>query len=230
MWLRHAQSDQNINLRFSIETEIVDHIRNQEMLVTVGRGRNAKHQTLTVNCALIKATIRDTDGRILAQDYKQETSNDFPDYLEKATTGAIGRAIAQLGYGTQWAMEFEGEVEADRLHDGPVQSDSQPPPDQDRRSTQQTQNQAQNQAQAQQDSRIKPAQANAILSMMKELEITQQAFIERWGSLREMTTDFAETVISDMNIMIDATKPDAPQGSNQAKQAETGKPEDDIFF
>jgi hypothetical protein len=36
-----------------------------------------------------------------------ETAKDFPDYLEKAETKAIGRALAALGYGTQFAEEFE---------------------------------------------------------------------------------------------------------------------------
>jgi hypothetical protein len=36
-----------------------------------------------------------------------ETIKDFPDYLEKAETKAIGRALAALGYGTQFAEDFE---------------------------------------------------------------------------------------------------------------------------
>lgn len=36
-----------------------------------------------------------------------ETSADFPDYLEKAETKALGRALAALGYGTQFADDWE---------------------------------------------------------------------------------------------------------------------------
>ena len=36
-----------------------------------------------------------------------ETVKDFADYLEKAETKAIGRALAALGYGTQFAGDFD---------------------------------------------------------------------------------------------------------------------------
>lgn len=43
-----------------------------------------------------------------------EDSDDFRDYLEKAETKAIGRALAALGYGTQFASELsEGAAIAD---------------------------------------------------------------------------------------------------------------------
>jgi hypothetical protein len=42
----------------------------------------------------------------------------FPDYIEKAETGAIGRALAMCGYGTLQAPEFD---EQDRLADMPVE-------------------------------------------------------------------------------------------------------------
>ena len=50
----------------------------------------------------MKATIKDSDGNILAQGHKAENKKGFPDYLEKAETGAIGRALALCGYGTQF--------------------------------------------------------------------------------------------------------------------------------
>lgn len=41
----------------------------------------------------------------------QEVASDFADYIEKAYTKAYGRALAALGYGTQFAAEFdEGDV------------------------------------------------------------------------------------------------------------------------
>ena len=42
----------------------------------------------------------------------------FPDYIEKAETGAIGRALAMCGYGTLQAPEFD---EQDRLADAPIE-------------------------------------------------------------------------------------------------------------
>jgi len=42
-----------------------------------------------------------------ASGYGSETSRDFPDYIEKAETKAIGRALLALGYGTQFALDYE---------------------------------------------------------------------------------------------------------------------------
>ena len=40
-----------------------------------------------------------------------ETGDDFGDYIEKAYTKAYGRALAALGYGTQFAPELKKEIE-----------------------------------------------------------------------------------------------------------------------
>ncbi len=42
-----------------------------------------------------------------ASGYGSETARDFPDYIEKAETKAIGRALLALGYGTQFALDYE---------------------------------------------------------------------------------------------------------------------------
>ena len=47
-----------------------------------------------------------------------ETGEDFRDYIEKAYTKAYGRALASLGYGTQFAPDLE---EGERIVDAPVQ-------------------------------------------------------------------------------------------------------------
>ncbi len=67
--------------------------------------------------AIAKATIRDGLGKLLAQGTKSETPQGFPDYIEKAESSAIGRALAFCGYGTQFAEELE---EGDRLADAPL--------------------------------------------------------------------------------------------------------------
>jgi hypothetical protein len=38
---------------------------------------------------------------------KRETAQGWEDFLEKAETGAIGRALAAAGFGTQFAVEME---------------------------------------------------------------------------------------------------------------------------
>lgn len=38
--------------------------------------------------------------------YGSEYAPEFPDYLEKAETKAVGRALAALGYGTEFALDY----------------------------------------------------------------------------------------------------------------------------
>lgn len=58
------------------------------------------------------------DGKTVAMATKRESKKDFPDFIEKAETGAIGRALALLGYGTQFATADLDE--GDRLADSPT--------------------------------------------------------------------------------------------------------------
>lgn len=70
---------------------------------------------------LYKATISvwiDGAHVKLSDGYKREDFSHFADAHEKASTGAIGRALALCGYGTQFAPEFD---EGERLADSPIQ-------------------------------------------------------------------------------------------------------------
>ena len=67
--------------------------------------------------ARFRATISDGKGG-RATGTKSECAASFPDYIEKAETGAIGRALAALGYGTQFAPELNEEH---RIVDSPVE-------------------------------------------------------------------------------------------------------------
>ncbi|MGH2613627.1 MAG: hypothetical protein ACRDJC_00160 [Thermomicrobiales bacterium] len=49
-----------------------------------------------------------------------ETAGDFRDYLEKAETKAIGRALAALGFGTQFCPDFDFGAAVGRVVDAPV--------------------------------------------------------------------------------------------------------------
>ncbi len=53
---------------------------------------------------------------------KSETRADFADFGEKAETGALGRALAGLGYGTQFAPDVE---EGSRIVDSPIERQPQ---------------------------------------------------------------------------------------------------------
>ncbi|MFN8591285.1 MAG: hypothetical protein U0031_07450 [Thermomicrobiales bacterium] len=51
-----------------------------------------------------------------------ESAGDFRDYLEKAETKALGRALAALGFGTQFCPDFEFGAAAGRVVDSPVKT------------------------------------------------------------------------------------------------------------
>lgn len=76
----------------------------------------------------VKATISTPDGQILATAHKSETKQGFDDHLEKCETGAIGRALALCGYGTQFCGEELDEGK--RLADSPLGRISPVSPDQ----------------------------------------------------------------------------------------------------
>ncbi len=68
--------------------------------------------------AVYHAHVEDGKGGE-AEGTKSEKAASFADYIEKAETGAIGRALAALGYGTQFAPDFEGDM-PDNPVDSPV--------------------------------------------------------------------------------------------------------------
>lgn len=91
---------------------------------TEWKGGSRSSTEMEVPGVRFKASVYDGDGNLLASDYKSETMNDFPDYYEKSSTGAIGRALALAGYGTQFAEEFDEEDTATgniALADSPVE-------------------------------------------------------------------------------------------------------------
>lgn len=63
------------------------------------------------------AEILNSEGRVIASAHKVEDAKGFPDFSEKSETGAIGRALALCGYGTQFAPEIDEE---NRLVDSPT--------------------------------------------------------------------------------------------------------------
>ena len=73
---------------------------------------------LVDKAVVMKAIIKDAQERVIATAHKKETEIGFPDYIEKAETGAIGRALAMSGYGTLQAPEFD---EGERIADSPVE-------------------------------------------------------------------------------------------------------------
>lgn len=92
VWLRQT------NPSAMIETELISHV----------------DQT-----AIFKARVVIPDGGS-ATGYGTETADDFRDYIEKAETKAIGRALAALGFGTQFCPDFEFGAAHGRVVDSPV--------------------------------------------------------------------------------------------------------------
>jgi len=61
--------------------------------------------------AKFRAVIKDATGRIIGDGNKTARPGGIGEYYEKAQTGAIGRALAICGFGTQFAPDLEeGDV------------------------------------------------------------------------------------------------------------------------
>jgi len=75
--------------------------------------------------AVIRATIKDEKGRIIATAHKREDTKHFQDAIEKAEAGAIGRALSYCGYGTQFTDLEEGTKNGEmRIVDTPLEKSS----------------------------------------------------------------------------------------------------------
>jgi hypothetical protein len=73
------------------------------------------------NTAVFRAQVSIPDGGS-ATGWGSESAGDFRDYLEKAETKAIGRALAALGFGTQFCPDFEFGAAVGRVVDSPVKT------------------------------------------------------------------------------------------------------------
>src|SRR5215204_307080 len=71
--------------------------------------------------AVFRAQVAIPDGGS-ATGWGTETPEDFGDYIEKAETKALGRALAALGFGTQFCPDFEFGAASGHVVDSPVRS------------------------------------------------------------------------------------------------------------
>lgn len=71
----------------------------------------------TARCTVV---IFDEDSKVIRKvtAHKTENSKGFGDFIEKAETGSLGRALSLLGYGTQFSAELD---EGERIVDSPVE-------------------------------------------------------------------------------------------------------------
>jgi hypothetical protein len=60
--------------------------------------------------ATVQARVYNADGRLISSGMKTETRSDFPaGWVEKAESGAISRALAVAGFGTQFMPELDDD-------------------------------------------------------------------------------------------------------------------------
>src|SRR5436190_1591668 len=117
VWLREQEPDA------TIETEIIHMDLDKEVTAVVSewdetQGKMVKVTKHGKGLVIFKATIKLPSGAI-GTGTKMENAAAFGDFLEKAETGSIGRALASLGYGTAATDEMsEGEG---RVVDAPVE-------------------------------------------------------------------------------------------------------------
>ena len=124
----------------TIETEEICVDLDREVEVEASRWNNDKkakeaYTKKAKGYARYKATVTNGVGG-KATGTKSESAVDFGDYIEKAETGAIGRALAALGFGTQFTGDELNEKQ--RIVDSPIKGDednqhqqSRPQPQQD---------------------------------------------------------------------------------------------------
>jgi hypothetical protein len=106
----------------TIETEMLhldlDRVTEEETLVWNAENKcNEQVVKQASGFVVFRAVVKDGKGGI-GTGTKSEKASSFPDFIEKAETGAIGRALAALGYGTQFAPELNEEH---RIVDAPVE-------------------------------------------------------------------------------------------------------------
>lgn len=114
-WLRDRHPDANI------ETELIFHDPDRGLAVC--KAKVSVPPAITEDGSI-------TMGGGSATGLGSETSGDFGDYLEKAETKALGRALAALGFGTQFCVDFDFEHESAkqpaRVVDAPVSRNAGP--------------------------------------------------------------------------------------------------------
>ncbi len=116
VWFREECPNGTIDTE-EIEVDLDREVQ-EEIPVWSNEKRRMEKVTKTAKgYARFRAVITDGKGG-RATGTKSENAASFPDFIEKAETGSIGRALAALGYGTQFAPELD---EGQRIADAPVQ-------------------------------------------------------------------------------------------------------------
>lgn len=107
----------------NVQNRLIWFIRDQRALIAAGMAQTAyviqtdlvEHDR-EAGWAPFKTYVRDVLGNEATM-YGSESVRDFPDYIEKASTKSLGRALLLLGYGTAFTAEID---EGERVVDAPV--------------------------------------------------------------------------------------------------------------
>src|SRR5579864_2157276 len=105
--------------KITIVEKIIEPDREVEKEVMQWNSDTRRSEKITKSArgwAYFHVRVEDGKGKV-GEAVKSESAVDFDDYIEKADTGATGRALAKIGYGTQFAPEFD---EQHRIVDAPV--------------------------------------------------------------------------------------------------------------
>src|SRR2546429_7288959 len=116
VWFRELCPQGTIDTE-EVEVDLDREMEEEVFVWNAERRRSEKVVKRAKGYARFRATISDGKGG-RATGTKSEKAVSFPDFIEKAETGAIGRALAALGYGTQFAPEMNEEH---RIVDAPVE-------------------------------------------------------------------------------------------------------------
>lgn len=128
-----------------------------------------------------------------ATGWGSETASSFGNYIEKAETKAIGRALAALGFGTQFCTDFDDGPESGVLADAPVQLRR---PNQHQRPLNRDQQPLQNEP-------MSPAQKGKILGVSRSLgipvtEVDELARAVTGMAFTELSKRQASSLIDDL--------------------------------
>ena len=130
-WMIAPDFDPNAHLMnlkgrdyLNVQSRLLWFIRDQRALIAAGLAREpyvVRTELVELDreagWAHFKTVTRDVLGNESVM-YGSESAKDFPDYIEKASTKSLGRALLALGYGTAFAPEMD---EGDRVVDAPVE-------------------------------------------------------------------------------------------------------------
>lgn len=107
-WLNEELRERAIPVRAeSGAINITTHLQHYGQFTDSDKGGRERKGWEAVVMAYV--TVLDKDGQevLSGTAHKRQTSFDFADFVEKAETGAIGRALAAIGYGTIQSLDFE---------------------------------------------------------------------------------------------------------------------------